>query len=57
MELLSIVGAAVVDLSGVDFSPIVDAITGVVPAVISAIIPIAGVRKVTSFIMGAVRGA
>lgn len=45
------------DLSTVDFSPIVDAINGAIPAVLSAIIPIVGTRKVISFVMGAVKGA
>lgn len=60
---LSTIGAlgadavATVDLSGVDFSPIVSAINSAVPAVLTAIIPITGTRKVISFIMGAVKGA
>lgn len=49
--------AAVVDLSSVDFSPIVAAINGAIPAVLTAIIPITGTRKVISFVMGAVKGA
>lgn len=49
--------AAVIDLSGVDFTPIVTAINSAVPAVLTAIIPITGTRKVISFIMGAVKGA
>lgn len=49
--------AAVVDLSGVDFTPIVTAINGAIPAVLTAIIPITGTRKVISFVMGAVKGA
>ena len=49
--------AAVIDLSGVDFSPIVAAIDGAIPAVLTAIIPITGTRKVISFVMGAVKGA
>ncbi len=48
---------AVIDLSGVDFTPIVTAINSAVPAVLTAIIPITGTRKVISFIMGAVKGA
>lgn len=48
---------AVIDLSGVDFSPIVAAINGAIPAVLTAIIPITGTRKVISFVMGAVKGA
>lgn len=47
----------VIDLSGVDFTPIVTAINSAVPAVLTAIIPITGTRKVISFIMGAVKGA
>lgn len=49
--------ASVIDLSGVDFTPIVTAINSAVPAVLTAIIPITGTRKVISFIMGAVKGA
>lgn len=45
------------DLSSVDFSPIVNSINSAVPSVLTAIIPIVGVRKVISFIMGAVKGA
>lgn len=45
------------DLSKVDFTPIVNSINSVVPSVLTAIIPIVGVRKVISFIMGAVKGA
>lgn len=49
--------AAVIDLSGVDFTPIVTAINSAIPAVLTAIIPITGTRKVISFVMGAVKGA
>ncbi len=52
-----IADVAVVDLSSVDFTPIVTAINSAVPAVLTAIIPITGTRKVISFIMGAVKGA
>lgn len=45
------------DLSSVDFTPIVNSINSAVPSVLTAIIPIVGVRKVISFIMGAVKGA
>lgn len=45
------------DLSNVDFTPIVNSINSAVPSVLTAIIPIVGVRKVISFIMGAVKGA
>ena len=51
------VAVTTVDLSGVDFTPIVTAINSAVPAVLTAIIPITGTRKVISFIMGAVKGA
>lgn len=47
----------VLDLSSVDFSPIVNSINSAVPSVLTAIIPIVGVRKVISFVMGAVKGA
>lgn len=45
------------DLSNVDFTPIVNSINSAVPSVLTAIIPIVGVRKVISFVMGAVKGA
>lgn len=51
------VAVTTVDLSGVDFTPIVTAINSAVHAVLTAIIPITGTRKVISFIMGAVKGA
>lgn len=46
-----------IDLSSVDFTPMVEMISSAVPSVLTAIIPIVGIRKVISFIMGAVRGA
>lgn len=49
--------STVIDLSGVDFTPIVNAIQGAIPAVLTAIVPIVGVRKALSFVMGAVKGA
>lgn len=48
---------ASLDLSGVDFSPIVQGIQSAIPAVLTAIIPIIGIRKVLSFVMGSVKGA
>ncbi len=48
---------AVLDLSGVDFTPIVTSINSAIPAVLTAIIPITGTRKVISFVMGAIKGA
>lgn len=62
LSMVGILGAdpvavTTVDLSGVDFTPIVTAINSAVPAVLTAIIPITGTRKVISFIMGAVKGA
>lgn len=51
------VTSTALDLSSVDFSPIVNSINTAVPSVLTAIIPIVGVRKVISFIMGAVKGA
>lgn len=45
------------DLSNVDFTPIVNSINSALPSVLTAIIPIVGVRKVISFVMGAVKGA
>lgn len=63
-ETLMVMGAdavnaasTVIDLSGVDFTPIVNAIQGAIPAVLTAIVPIVGVRKALSFVMGAVKGA
>lgn len=49
--------AATIDLSSVDFTPIVTAIQSAIPAVLTAIVPIVGTRKALSFIMGAVKGA
>ena len=51
------VTSVALDLSSVDFSPIVNSINSAVPSVLTAIIPIVGVRKVISFVMGAVKGA
>mgnify|MGYP000162967904 CR=1 FL=1 len=51
------VTSTALDLSSVDFSPIVNSINSAVPSVLTAIIPIVGVRKVISFVMGAVKGA
>ena len=48
---------ATLDLSSVDFSPIVNSINSALPSVLTAIIPIVGVRKVISFVMGAIKGA
>lgn len=48
---------AALDLSSVDFSPIVNSINSALPSVLTAIIPIVGVRKVISFVMGAIKGA
>lgn len=45
------------DLSTVDLSPIVSSIESAIPAVLTAIIPIVGIRKVLSFVMGAIKGA
>ena len=45
------------DLSAVDFTPIVEAIEGCVPGVLTGVIPIVGIRKCISFLMGAIRGA
>lgn len=63
-ETLMVMGAdavnaasTVIDLSGVDFTPIVNAIQGAIPAVLTAIVPIVGLRKALSFVMGAVKGA
>lgn len=51
------VTSVALDLSSVDFSPIVNSINSALPSVLTAIIPIVGVRKVISFVMGAVKGA
>lgn len=51
------VTSTALDLSNVDFTPIVSSINSAVPSVLTAIIPIVGVRKVISFVMGAVKGA
>lgn len=49
--------AGAIDLSTVDFTPMVTMIEGAVPAVLSATIPVTGIRKVLSFIMGSIKGA
>ena len=46
-----------IDLTGVDLSPITTMFESAVPTVLTATIPITGIRKVISFIMGAIRGA
>lgn len=48
---------ATIDLTGVDFAPIVTSIESAVPAVLPGVITIVGVRKTISFILGAIRGA
>ncbi len=57
--LLDVLHMAVgaIDLSSVDFTPMVTMIEGAVPAVLSATIPVTGIRKVLSFIMGSIKGA
>jgi hypothetical protein len=49
--------APIIDLSGVDFTVMVSTITGFVPAVLGALVPIIAIRKGISFLMGAIRGA
>ena len=48
---------ATIDLTGVDFSPIVSSIESAVPAVLPGVITIVGVRKTISFVIGSIRGA
>ncbi|MBP1548199.1 MAG: hypothetical protein J6A37_16570 [Oscillospiraceae bacterium] len=48
--------AGAIDLSTVDFTPMVTMIEGAVPAVLSATIPVTGIRKVLSFVMGSIKG-
>ena len=48
---------ATIDLTGVDFTPIVSSIESAVPAVLPGVITIVGVRKTISFVIGAIRGA
>lgn len=47
----------VIDLSGVDFTPLTTAITQVVPQVLPVVVGILGIRKALSFMMGCIRGA
>ncbi len=51
-------GAAqtVIDLSSVDFTPLTNAITQVVPQVLPVVVTVLGIRKAISFMMGCIRG-
>ena len=58
-ELINTAVAALasIDLTGVDFTPIVSSIESAVPAVLPGVIAIVGVRKTIGFVVGAIRGA
>lgn len=45
-----------ISLTGVDFSPLVNAITSIVPEVMPVVVTVLGVRKAISFMMGCIRG-
>lgn len=51
-------GAAtpVIDVTGVDFSGLTAAITGIVPTVLPVVVSVLGVRKAISFMMSCIRG-
>ena len=46
----------VIDLSSVDFTPLTNAITQVVPQVLPVVVTVLGIRKAISFMMGCIRG-
>lgn len=48
--------APTISLTGVDFSPLVNAITSIVPEVMPVVVTVLGVRKAISFMMGCIRG-
>lgn len=48
---------AIIDLSGVDFSPLTEAITQIVPEILPVVVGILGIRKALSFMMSCIRGA
>ena len=56
--VLAAEGAAqtVIDLSSVDFTPLTNAITQVVPQVLPVVVTVLGIRKAISFMMGCIRG-
>lgn len=47
---------ALINLSGVDFTPLTQAITGIVPEVLPVVVTVLGIRKAISFMMGCIRG-
>lgn len=48
---------ALIDLSQVDFTPLVESIASVIPSVLPVVITCCGFRKAISFLMSAIRGA
>lgn len=60
MNLVSAVLASVstpaIDLTGVDFSGLVSAITSMVPQVLPVAVTVCGIRKAISFMMSTIRG-
>ena len=54
--LADTVAAPAIDLSGVDFSGLVSAITSMVPQVLPVAVTVCGIRKAISFMMSTIRG-
>lgn len=50
------VSAPAIDLSGVDFTGLVSAITSMVPQVLPVAVTVCGIRKAISFMMSTIRG-
>ena len=48
--------APAIDLTGVDFSGLVSAITSMVPQVLPVAVTVCGIRKAISFMMSTIRG-
>lgn len=46
----------IIDLTGVDFSGLTAAITGMVPAIMPVVVSVLGIRKAISFMMSCIRG-
>ncbi|GHV41284.1 hypothetical protein FACS189490_07870 [Clostridia bacterium] len=46
-----------IDISGVDFTILVDTIISLVPPVLGVVVPLVAIRKGISFLSSAIRGA
>lgn len=57
MSIVPMVGATLIDWSGVKFDEITSEITGAVPFVLPVVFTVLAVRKGISFVLGCVRGA